>query len=744
MISLNIGGMHCASCVARVEKSLSAVAGVTDVTVNLLTNEARISGSKIKPEDLITAVKNNGYEASLKSPAPESHQMAGHDHLSMPRIPTWRVGVALVIALPLMLAMGLDMVAPHNMILPIMAMAYGSAVLATVSLFWLGSSLFKSAWRGIKVFRADMDLLVVLGASAAWGLSIGNLIAAMITPPTEGAMIPLYFEATAVLIAFILLGRWLEDRAKARTATAIGELHRLAPSQIRIIDRDRKTEAMKSPDAIMIGDLVIVLAGERIPVDGIIETGTAAIDESMLTGEPLPVARQAGDRVMTGTLNLDGRLEIIVAALAGETLLAGIIRSVEAAQSSKPKLQRLVDRVAAIFIPVVMAIALVTFVAWLSLGYSLAQAVIAAVGVLVIACPCALGLATPTAVMVGTGVAARRGILIANAEVLEQMGRIAVVAFDKTGTLTQGRPLVSDVLPSAGMTVERAVSLAQALQAGSTHPLATAIAAGFASLNSPESMTARDLQNRAGFGVMGRIGNHLYCLGNRRMLDDSLANAAEAVRNFDLAALDAAGKSISFLAEVSPTPRLLAVFGFSDQLRQGVTQTIESLQQLKIKVLLVSGDSEAAVATLAKQIGVDGYHANILPDQKRQIIAQLVAAQKTSGGGLVAMVGDGINDAPALKAADLGIAMGSGTDTAIASAALVLLRPEPQLVLDALRLSRRIRSKIIQGLIWSGAYNLVGIPLAALGYLNPAVAGAAMAVSSVAVVVNALSLRWGR
>ena len=325
------------------------------------------------------------------------------------------------------------------------------------------------------------------------------------------------------------------------------------------------------------------------------------------------------------------------------------------------------------------------------------------------------------------------------------MGKIAVVAFDKTGTLTRGEPVLSDVLPVAGYKVEQVVALAHALQAGSIHPLAAAIADRFKTLPKNVAFTeAQHLNNRAGFGVSGVIADRSYSLGNRRMLEDSIKNANEGLKGFDLAALDAAGKSISFLAEVKPQPRLLAVFGFSDRLREGVPETIAALHDLRIKVVLVSGDSEAAVSTLAKQIGVDSYFGNVLPDHKREVIAKLVSEQRAAGGGLVAMVGDGINDAPALSAADLGIALASGTDTAIASASLVLLRPEPQLVLESLRLSRRIRSKIIQGLIWSGAYNIVGIPLAALGYLNPAFAGAAMAASSVAVVVNALSLRWHR
>ena len=364
MISLNISGMHCASCVARVEKFLGAVPGVKSVSVNLLTNEARVEGENIETPALISAVAKSGYEARLKSPShtgaghnhsTHSHTMPDgtvmneemsasepHDHTKMARIPTWRMVLALVIAVPLLFQMFMFFMNPTMMVLP----DWLAAILATVSLFWMGSSLFKSSWRGIKVFRADMDLLVVMGATAAWGLSIGNLIAAWISPNSDGSMPHLYFEATAVLIAFILLGRWLEDRAKSRTASAIGELHKLAPSQIRVKRRDSAAETMVTPADIAIGDLVIVMAGERIPVDGIIQNGSAAIDEAMLTGEPLPVARQTGDRVMTGTMNLDGRLEIIVKSLPGETLLAGIIRSVETAQSSKPQLQRLVDRVA--------------------------------------------------------------------------------------------------------------------------------------------------------------------------------------------------------------------------------------------------------------------------------------------------------------------------------------------------------------------------------------------------------------
>ncbi|MCX8500317.1 MAG: heavy metal translocating P-type ATPase [Alphaproteobacteria bacterium] len=755
MINLNIEGMHCASCVARVEKFIAAVPGVQSVSVNLLTQEARVEGETMLLDDLLAAVKNSGYQASIKNSRPPHEQSAAHhhehDHSAMAGVSTGRVVVAMVIAAPLLFAMIAETIFATAMIIP----PWLAAILASLSLFWLGSGLMAASWRGLRAKTAVMDLLVVLGATAAWGLSIWNLFAGqqpgMVGEAHHPAMPPLYFEATSVLIAFVLLGRWLEARAKSRTASAITELHRLAPSQIRVV-RDQTViagraaahglvETMVSPAEIILGERVIVMAGERIPVDGTIALGSAAVDESMLTGEPLPVARQAGDRVMTGTMNLDGRLEITVTARPGETLLAGIISSVENAQSSKPALQRLVDRVAAIFVPVVIGLSLATLVVWLAMGRDLDAAIAAAVGVMVIACPCALGLATPTAIMVGTGVAAKRGILIANAETLEQMGKIAVVAFDKTGTLTQGKPILSDCQTLHDFTVEEAVGLAHALQAGSIHPLAAAIAERYQSLPPLRTLAAKELLNRAGFGVSGKIGSRSYILGNRRMLDDLFAGHRLDLGEFDTAALDAAGKSVSFLAEAKPVLRVLAVFGFSDQLRDGVPQTIHALKAMGLKTVLISGDSAAAVSRLAHEIGVDAHYGNVLPDDKRALITRLVTEQRAAGSGLVAMVGDGINDAPALAAADLGIAMGSGTDTAIASASLVLLRPEPALVLEALTLSRRIRAKIMQGLLWAMAYNIVGIPLAAMGYLNPAVAGAAMAASSVAVVVNALSLR---
>ena len=567
MINLTIEGMHCASCVARVEKFIGAVPGVASVAVNLLTQEARVEGQNIAPEALLAAVKNSGYRATVKAArSPHGHgdsqhsDHGSHDHSAMAGVATWRMVVALVVAAPLLVAMIIETLFASPMLIP----PWVAASLATLSLFWLGSGLIAASWRGLRAGTAVMDLLVVLGATAAWGLSIWNLFAApMSTAMGEGheaAMAPLYFEATSVLIAFVLLGRWLEARAKSRTASAITELHKLAPSQIRVV-RDETViagraaahglvEKLVTPAEIMLGDRVIVLAGERIPVDGTIAAGSAAVDEAMLTGEPLPVARQTGDRVMTGTMNLDGRLEITVSARPGETLLASIISSVENAQSSKPALQRLVDRVAAIFVPVVIGLSLATLVVWLALGNDLDAAIVAAVGVMVIACPCALGLATPTAIMVGTGVAAKRGILIANAETLEQMGKIAVVAFDKTGTLTQGKPILSDCQTLHDFTVAEAVGLAHALQAGSRHPLASAIAERYQSLPHLRTLEAKQIQNRAGFGVSGKIGSRSYSLGNRRMLDDHFAGHKLELGEFDLAALDAAGKSISFLAEV--------------------------------------------------------------------------------------------------------------------------------------------------------------------------------------------------
>jgi Cu+-exporting ATPase len=513
----------------------------------------------------------------------------------------------------------------------------------------------------------------------------------------------------------------------------------LRPTQARVV-RDG-AEALVPIEDVRRGDVVVVLPGERIGVDGVFRAGATAVDESMLTGESVPVEKTIGDKVAAGALNASGRIEVQTTAVGAETVLARIVRLVEDAQAAKAPIQRLVDRVAAVFVPVVLALAAVTVAGWLLAGHSFEHALIAAVSVLVIACPCALGLATPTAIIAGTGVAAQRGILIKDAEALEIARDVRVVAFDKTGTLTVGHPRVVAIETVPGIAPAEALALAVAANAASTHPLAVALREKMGSdtnfekkVSDPVFYSAAEAKVHAGLGVSAAAGGEELLFGNARWMRelgaaDPLADAAQR--------LQAAGNSVSYLARRRDAAvEVLAVFAFADAPRAGAREAIERLAAMGIETTMISGDNEGAAAAVARALGIASFEANVLPGDK----AARVAALKR-GGRRVAMVGDGINDAPALAAADLGIAMGSGTDVAMAAAGVTLMRPDPRLVADAIEISRATVRKIRQNLFWAFVYNALGIPLAAFGLLSPVVAGAAMAASSVSVVTNALLLR---
>ena len=575
-----------------------------------------------------------------------------------------------------------------------------------------------------------MDLLVALGTSAAWGLSAWNLFTA---PP--GRMPDLYFESSALIITFVLLGQWLEGRARRQTAAAIRALSRLRPETARCLRDGVETELPLA--RIRPGDIVVVRPGERIPVDGVVTEGGGFVDESMLTGESLPVEKHAGSRVTAGSMNEDGRLVVETRAVGAETTLARIIRLVEGAQASKAPIQRLVDRVAAIFVPVVLGLALLTFLAWLAAGVAMAPALLDAVGVLVIACPCALGLATPAAILAGTGAAARAGILIKDAETLERARATTLAAFDKTGTLTEGHPEVAAILPAAGESVRTLLRLGASLQAASEHPLAAALRRHAAAEHvAPAPVTAfRALPGR---GVAGEVGARLLAMGSRRLLDEHgiVPEPELAARE---AALEGEGRTVTWLLETSPAPCLLGLVAYGDRLRPGAAAAIAALHRRGLRTALLTGDRQGAAAVVARQLGIETVLAELLPEDKANAVVRL-----RQDGAVVAMVGDGVNDAPALAAADVGMAMASGTDVAMEAAGITLMRPDPLLVPAALDIARRTWGKIREGLFWAFAYNVIGIPLAALGWLSPVVAGAAMALSSVSVVGNALLLRFWR
>jgi Cu+-exporting ATPase len=580
-----------------------------------------------------------------------------------------------------------------------------------------------------------MDVLVALGTSAAYGLSVYQLL-------VGGAMAHLYFEASAVVITLVLLGKWLEARAKRQTASAIRALQQLRPESARVRRGDADVDVPMAQ--VRVGDLVVVRPGERIAVDGAVEEGASHVDEALITGESLPVARHAGDRVTGGAINGEGLLLVRVTAVGAESTLARIIRLVEDAQAAKAPVQHLVDRVSAIFVPVVLILALLTLGGWWFVTGDGERALINAVAVLVIACPCALGLATPAAIMAGTGVAAHYGILIKDAEALEMAHRITTVAFDKTGTLTEGKPSLAALEPAfeTGVDAARLLQLAAAIQRGSEHALARAVLQAavrddHAGVGVGTALVATDVTALPGRGVAATVDGMRLVLGSTRLIDEQgVARGALAARATEL---EAQGLTISWLAVVADNgqpARLLGLLAFGDQLKASARDAVQALRALGIDTVLLTGDNQGSADHVARQLGIARVIANMLPADK----AAAVATLKTDGR-CVAMVGDGINDAPALAAADVGIAMSSGTDVAMHAAGITLMRGDPSLVPAAIAISRRSYGKIRQNLFWAFIYNLVGIPLAIFGLLNPVVAGAAMALSSVSVISNALLLR---
>ncbi|WP_080495698.1 heavy metal translocating P-type ATPase [Burkholderia pseudomallei] len=746
-IELDIAGMTCASCVGRVEKALAQVPGVARATVNLATEKATVDAdadAHVDTARLIDAVKRAGYRASpaIAACAPASRATATADaaatrpaspsaddrKLAEARRERALVIASAVLTTPLALPMfaapfGVDAALP----------AWLQLALASIVQFGFGARFYRAAWHALKARAGNMDLLVALGTSAAYGLSIWL----MLRDPGHAAH--LYFEASAVIVTLVRFGKWLEARAKRQTTDAIRALNALRPDRARIVEHGVERDVPLAQ--VRVGTVVRVLPGERVPVDGRIEAGVTHVDESLITGESLPVPKEPGERVTAGSINGEGALTVATTAIGAETTLARIIRLVESAQAEKAPIQRLVDRVSAVFVPAIVAIAFATFAGWLVAGAGVETAILNAVAVLVIACPCALGLATPAAIMAGTGVAARHGVLIKDAQALELAQRARIVAFDKTGTLTQGRPTVT-AFDAIGIPRADALALAAAVQRASAHPLARAVVAAFdadadarrSSLAAAHADTPRAV---AGRGVEARVDARLLALGSTRWRDELGIAVPDGVAR-RAAALEAAGNTVSWLMRADAPREALALVAFGDTVKPNARRAIERLAARGIRSALVTGDNRGSATAVAASLGIDEVHAQVLPDDKARVVAQLKA---TAGDGAVAMVGDGINDAPALAAADVGIAMATGTDVAMHTAGITLMRGDPALVADAVDISRRTYRKIQQNLFWAFVYNLVGIPLAALGWLNPMIAGAAMAFSSVSVVTNALLLR---
>jgi len=726
-LDIGIGGMTCASCVSRVEKALKKVPGVTDATVNLATESARVVFAPAEHMEarLRRAVRDAGYEPRAADAAMELQDES-------PWAGFAPVAIGIALSAPLVLPMVGDWFGQHWM-LP----ALWQFLLATPVQFVLGARFYKAGWHALKALSGNMDLLVAIGTTAGWALSVWLWFTA-----APGAMVHLYFESSAVVVTLVLLGKWLEARTKRQTTSAIRALHALRPETAHLL---RGAKEMDVPVAeVLVGDTLVVKPGERFPVDGKVLEGQTQADESMLTGESVPVAKTVGAALTGGAINGDGRVVMQVLAVGGETVLSHIIRLVEDAQAAKAPLQRMVDQVSAVFVPVVLVLALVTGLAWWFTGASLELALIHAVAVLVIACPCALGLATPAAIMAGTGVAAKNGILIKDAQALELAHKVDTVAFDKTGTLTVGQPRLTALVTAAGVSDDDALRLAASLQSASEHPLARAMLEAAKARAVPLD-TATDVQAVPGHGLEGAVQGRTLLMGSLRWMAQLNVPLGELQARAD--ALQAQGATVSALAERSSTGlQLLALMAFADTPKEGAREALEALRARGIRVVMISGDNQGAADAMALRLGLrpdqGEVMAEVLPGDKAAKVLALKA-----GGHTVAMVGDGVNDAPALAAADVGLAMsnpwGGGADVALHAAGITLMRGEVRLVAAALDISARTVAKIRQNLFWAFFYNVVGIPLAAFGLLSPVVAGAAMAMSSVSVISNALLLkRW--
>ena len=714
-ITLRVEGMTCASCVSRVERALAAVPGLSSASANLATETVAIEALSTVPlSALKAAIERAGYTAkelsearpSRKSPLPE----------------WWPVAASAVLSLPLLVPMLLGASGIEWTL-----NGWAQLALATPVQFWLGWRFYRAGWRAIRARTGNMDLLVALGTSAAYGLSVYLLL-----KHAEHGTPHLYLEASAAIITLVLLGKWLETRAKRQTAEAIRALNALRPTTARV--RRDGLEVDVPIEQVKLQDLVVVRPGDRVAVDGEVLQGRSHVDESLITGESLPVAKSVGDKVTGGAINAEGALLVRTLAIGTETTLARIIRMVESAQAAKAPIQRIVDRVSAVFVPVVLGIAVLTFAGWAGVTGDWEQALITAVSVLVIACPCALGLATPTAIMAGTGVAARHGILIKDAEALEVAHSVTVVAFDKTGTLTEGKPAVAAVEAVPGVKAAEVLSWAAALQRTSSHPLALAVLnkARAEQLSVTDALDARALPGR---GVEGVVQGRTVVLGSGRLLKELGVDAGPLAADADR--FEQQGKTVSWLVRrTGEGGELLGLLAFGDTLKPSAQAAVDRLHQLGLRTLMLTGDNRGSAQAVAKRLGIDDVRSELLPGDKVAVVQELRAA-----GHVVAFVGDGLNDGPALAAASVGFAMAGGADVATETAGVTLMRGDPRLVADALDVSRRTYSKIKQGLFWAFGYNVLGIPLAALGMLSPVIAGAAMAFSSVSVVTNALTLR---
>ncbi len=719
--TIKITGMTCSACAARIDKKLNKLEGVSSSNVNLATEKAVVvyDDSVVKEQDLVNAINSIGYGAEIEKEV--NREKEKEEKAKRLKYLKYELIISIVLSIPLLLAMILSMLKLHTGVL---SNEYFQLILAFPIQFIIGAKFYKNAYKSIKSGSANMDVLISMGTSAAYLYSIYLVF---FTTVDMGMVKHLYFESSAIIITLVLLGKYLEARAKLKTSNAIEKLIGLQAKTARVI-RDSKEIDIPIED-VVVGDIIVVRPGEKIPVDGIIIDGKSSIDEAMITGESMPVSKETGDNVIGATINKQGSFKFEAKKIGKDTMLSQIIRLVEQAQGSKAPIQQVADKVSGVFVPAVLVIAVITFVAWILITGDFEAAFKAAISVLVIACPCALGLATPTAIMVGTGKGAQNGILIKGGEYLEMAYKLNALVFDKTGTITKGTPEVTDIVKLSDINEDELLKIAASLEKKSEHPLGVAIynfaVKKFGEINDPDDFIAI-----AGKGVSGIVDSKKIYIGTRNLVRENNLEINEIEDK--LLEFEKSGKTAMIISSES---EILGIIAVSDTVKETSKEAIEELEKMGITTYMITGDNKATAEYIGKLVGIKNVIAEVLPQDKASNIEKLKQEGKKVG-----MVGDGINDAPALATADVGIAMGTGTDVAIESAAITLMNGDLNSIVTAIRLSKKTMQKIKQNLFWAFIYNIIGIPFAFFGMLNPIIAGAAMAFSSVSVVTNSLSL----
>jgi len=721
---LEIKGMHCASCATLIQKGLLKKEGVKDANVNYSTARASITfdDSQISIPELLKVVEEKGYSASELSNKSTIVDLHKEDMLKLRK----KLIVSSFFAIPAfiigMVFMWLNIMLPYG--------DYILWILATPIQFYIGWEFYRGAWISLKNKSANMDSLIALGTSAAYFFSVYSLL--FLENSAQ------YFETSAILITLVILGKYLEASAKRKTSDAIGALINLAPKQAVVIREDK--ELVISVDEVRVGDIVLVKPGEKVPVDGVIVEGKSSIDESMITGESLPIDKEKDAQVFAATINRFGSFKFKASKVGKDTTLSKIIKLVEDAQGRKAPIQRFADLISSYFVPVVIFIAIITLIVWsVVLGKEFSFALLAAVSVLVIACPCALGLATPAAIMVGTGKGAKEGILIKGGDALEKTYKINYVIFDKTGTITEGKPVVTDFFNLSSLEDQEILSMCGSLESKSEHPLAQAVSS-FVLEKNIVLANASEFEADPGHGITGKINEKEYFVGSPKLMIKKNISLIDVIRQVEL--LESQGKTVILFSDSS---KVLGLFAIADKIRESSLEAVSKLKRLGVEVYLITGDNKRAAEFIAGQAGINNVFSEVLPSEKADYVKLL---QKK---GVVAMVGDGINDAPALAQADIGVAMGSGTDVAVETGDIVLMRNDPLQVYRAIVLSKKTMSKIKQNMFWALFYNVLGIPIAAgvlysvTGWLlSPIIAGASMALSSVSVLLNSLLLKYSK